>query len=258
MTTLKQLLDTIEPKQPLSLPATWLQGRTAYGGLSSALALHVLKKSIAQIDAPLKTAQISFIGPVSENVMFHVDLLRKGKSATQISVDAKVEEQMCYRAGFVFGLPRESQIAHDFSSCPEVPAPSHYTSIPNSPFTPQFLNNFDVKFVNNAYPMAGLDYPEIIAWVRLKDAAEIDPEVLLLAIGDCLPPAAMVCFKSPAPVSSLTWCVDFAQPAKSGEWFLLRSKSVRSHQGYSYQTMEMWYENRELALISTQTVSIFG
>lgn len=258
MVSLKELLDQIQPNHPISLPPTWLQGRTAYGGLSSALAHHSVKQHSTSPNLPLKSAQISFIGPVSEDVIFTPEILRQGKSATQISVDAKVNQDVVYRANFVYSAPRDSNVTHDFIERPEVLEPAHYPSIPESPFTPQFLNNFEVKFVNNAYPMAGIDKPDIIAWVRLKDASQLDPETLLLAIGDCLPPATMACFTRPAPVSSLTWSVDFPQPAKANEWFLLRSTSLISQGGYSFQIMHAWYENGELALISTQTVSIFA
>ena len=41
----------------------WMQGRTAYGGVSAALALDAVMRDHPG-DAPLRTAQIGFVGPV--------------------------------------------------------------------------------------------------------------------------------------------------------------------------------------------------
>jgi acyl-CoA thioesterase len=43
-----------------------------------------------------------------------------------------------------------------------------------------------------------------------------------------------------------------------GEWFLLRSASQRSGDGYSFQTMEIWNEQGKLILSGSQTVAIFA
>ena len=68
----------------------------------------------------------------------------------------------------------------------------------------------------------------------------------------------MACFKTPAPISSMNWAVDFAQSAKHSEWYLLKSFSLISDQGYSYQMMHAWNEKGELVLSGTQTVAIFA
>ena len=48
----------------IDLPADWLQGRTAYGGLSASLCLEAALR--AHIDLPpLRSAQFCFIGPAT-------------------------------------------------------------------------------------------------------------------------------------------------------------------------------------------------
>ena len=56
MTSLKQILDTLEPQSDGigwrgTIPDDWLQGRTSYGGLSAAMALHCALQS--DTDLPL-------------------------------------------------------------------------------------------------------------------------------------------------------------------------------------------------------------
>lgn len=257
MTTLAQMLHALRPDAPCAIPANWLQGRTAYGGLSAAMALHLVLQETADGLPPLKAAQLSFIGPVTESVRFRSELLRRGKSVTQIGVDARVGDALALRAAFVFGAERASRIRHVQAQRPEVPAPQACRPLPDAVPVPGHFHNFDVRFVGAAVPVGGAAAPELLAWVRLKDAADVRPEVALLALGDCMPPATMACFTEPAPVSSMTWSVDFPRPAQPSTWFLQRSRSLAAADGYSFQLMEVWDEHGELVLLGTQTVAIF-
>jgi len=148
-------------------------------------------------------------------------------------------------------------VQHDLTSCPAVELPTAYPGLNETGPAPAYLSNFEVRMAGPHLPVSGGDHPELLAWVRHKDAYGVDPAVALLAIGDSLPPGVMACFKAFAPVSSMTWNLDLAAPATVGDWFLLRSTSQRGRDGYSYQTMELWSEQRQLLLSGNQTVAIF-
>jgi len=257
MTSLAQVLAALTPGAPYSPPANWLQGRTAYGGLSAAMALHLVLQETPEGLPPLKAAQLSFIGPVTESVCFRSELLRRGKSVTQIGVDARVGDALALRAAFIFGAPRSSSIRHVQSQRPAVQGPEAYRSLPGSPLLPNHFGNFDVRFIGSALPVSGAATPELLAWVRLNDGRDVRPDVALLALGDCLPPASMACFTQPAPISSMTWSIDFPRPARHSDWFLQRSRSLVASDGYSFQLMEVWDQQGELVLVGTQTVAIF-
>ena len=71
MTSLRQTIDGLEPIEGGwrgTVPDNWLQGRTAYGGFSAALALHAAQKSDLDLP-PLRSAQVSFIGPLSGDIV---------------------------------------------------------------------------------------------------------------------------------------------------------------------------------------------
>ena len=55
----------------------------------------------------------------------------------------------------------------------------------------------------------------------------------------------------------MTWSLDLPRPAAPGTWFLQRVRSLAAASGYSFQLMEIWDEQRNLVLVSTQTVAIF-
>lgn len=258
MISLAQTLDALVPNAPCPIPENWLQGRTAYGGLSAAMALHLVLQESPEGLPPLKAAQLSFVGPVSESVTFRSELLRRGKSVTQIGVDARVGEAQSMRATFVFGAARSSRIQHLLIQRPAAQGPEAYAPISSSALEPGHFRNFDVRFVGEGLPISGAKEPELLAWVRLNEADGVRPEVALLALGDCLPPASMACFTEPAPISSMTWSVDLPRPARHSTWFLQRSRSLVAGEGYSFQLMEIWNEQGELVLLSTQTVAIFA
>ena len=154
--------------------------------------------------------------------------------------------------------PRPSRIAHDLSQRMAVPAPEALPRFDAGGQGPASLVNFDIRLAGGALPVSGAAVPELVAWARHVDARDVDPAVALLALGDCLPPAALDAFTAMAPVSSMTWTIDLAQPAASGEWFLLRSTSLHAADGYSFQTMEIRDAAGALAACGSQTVALFA
>ena len=106
MTTLKEVLDELEPTGDQmawrgAIPDDWLQGRTAYGGLSAAIALHCAMQSEDDLP-PLRSAQVSFIGPLSGPIMVTAHKLRRGKNAAFIQADVESEAGLGLRCTFVF------------------------------------------------------------------------------------------------------------------------------------------------------------
>lgn len=257
MTTLAQIIADFNPCGEFNTPSNWLQGRTIYGGLSVALALQAALRDAPPGLPPLKSAQILFVGPASASLTFKTVVLRQGKSATYISVDCMAGTEVAQRVMFIFADPRPSKIQHDFYPFPAVNGPDNYQRLGVVSQAPASLANFELRFAGNSLPVTGSDHPELIAWVRHLGASGVDPTVSLLALGDSLPLAVMACFTEFAPMSSMTWTLDIAHPVVAGEWFLLRSASQRADSGYSFQTMEVWNEQRELVLSGSQTVAYF-
>lgn len=257
MSSLAQVIAHFDPNQPTVLPPNWGQGRTIYGGISTALSLEAVRRATQGALPAVRSVQIAFVGPATDALRFVPKVLRQGRSVTTVGVDCLSGEEISLRATFVFADPRESRIVHELSHRPQVDGPEAYPSVPALPMLPAFLSNFEVRFAGKSLPVSGSDNPELIAWVRHRDATGVDPAVAVLALADCLPPATMVSFTEFKPASSVTWSVDFARPAVPGEWFLLRSSSQRAAGGYSYQTMEIWDEQGAPVASGSQTVAIF-
>lgn len=258
MTALAELLAGGEPVQGgfrIEVPPSWLQGRTAYGGLSSALALHAAKLSDSDLP-PLRSALIAFIGPLSGTVTVTAERLRRGRNAAFVEATISSEAGLGYRATFVFMADLPSSIAHDdISRTPHAPPPADaelYTGPPGF-FTGNF-NFYDLKeHVSGA---------EWLRWGRLREREGLDPETHLIAVADALPPAAFALIRdNQVTMSSMTWIVNLLRPrplTNTDGWWLLHTHSARAVGGYSSQRMTMWNADGLPVVEAMQGVAVFG
>ena len=146
MTSLAEAIAALEPTGNGwrgAVPHDWLQGRTAFGGFSAALALQAAKASDTDLP-PLRSAQVAFVGPLSGPVTITAHRLRRGRTAAFIQADVASEAGLGLRATFVFMAPFASAIDHVGGAAPafSVPAPDAKTYRGN-PAVP-FSQNFDV------------------------------------------------------------------------------------------------------------------
>jgi acyl-CoA thioesterase len=238
-----------------AIPPSWLQGRTSYGGLSSALALHAAQGLEPDLP-PLRSAQISFIGPLSGEVSVTATKLRRGRNAAFIQADIVSDAGLGYRATFVFMSDQVSEIDLDgrLESEHRPPAPDAklYTG-PEEFFTGNF-NFLDLK--EEAKGEA-----EWLRWGRLRAYEGLDPMVHVLAVADALPPAAFKLLgKRQAPISSLTWIVNLLTPApvtRDG-WWLMSATSDYAKNGCSSQAMMLWNADGQPIAQGMQSVAIFA
>ncbi len=261
MTGLPGILSALEPVEGGwrgTIPDDWLQGRTAYGGLSTALALHAAKASDTDLP-PLRSATVSFIGPLSGAVTVRAARLRRGRNAAFIQADVESDAGLGLRAVFVFMRDQASTIDHVAGQAPDFACPGPgdpvYSGKPQGP-GPGFIRNFE--YVDRREP--GGDPAEWLRWVRVKDRAGLDPEVELALIADCLPPAAMRLASAFMPLSSLTWLVNLLGPvpATRDGWWLLRARTDYARAGSSSQDMGIWSADGTPVAQQMQSVAIFG
>ncbi|MEZ5961167.1 MAG: thioesterase family protein [Hyphomonadaceae bacterium] len=264
MTSLRAVVKTLIPEGDgfaIEASEDWSQGRTLYGGMTAALAYEAVRRGHDGL-GPLRSAQLTFIGPASGRLRFTSTLLRRGRSSALIAAECFSEEGPAARAVFVFGAARESKVAHNFLPMPRVPTPDEVGSFRKEGGNTRrgFWNNFETRLAAGArlFDMSA-ERPEFSTWTRFLDTGGADPTTALLAIADCLPPAAMVLFPESAPISTMTWTVDIAHiPQSLAGWHLLWASSEHAGEGYSLQNMAMWSASGELLAVGRQTVAIFA
>ncbi|TCD05234.1 thioesterase family protein [Erythrobacteraceae bacterium CFH 75059] len=242
----------------VTVPETWLQGRTAYGGLSAALALEAARCLLPQV-APLRSAQIAFVGPVTGAVTAKPRILRQGRNALWIGVQITSAERVVLAATFVFMQPLDSAAVIASPRPPADLVDPAEAAVADSDQRPAFLrHHFETRY---ALPKAPSPQPDICLWVRLLDRGGLHPETELLLIGDALPPAVLPVMPVRGPVSSMTWQINLFAGAAAAEgegWWLLRSSADEAARGTSSQHMMIWDAQGRPGASGTQTVAVFA
>lgn len=256
------LPDTLSNIRPIdggfitAIPEDWMQGRTTYGGFSAALALEAAR-GLADDLPPLRSAQVSFIGPLAGEVEVRARILRRGRNATWISAEVTSEGKVGLAATFVFMGPVESKLHLSQMPAPEgMIAPEDSIPFPEK-VGPGFTQHFDRRY---ALPRQTTPLPELNWWVRLKDNEGLDPFVSLLLCADALPPGVMPLLDKWSPISSMTWLVNLLTPLPQTRdgWWMLRAAGNYAENGCSSQDMAIWNADGAPIAAGMQSIAIFG
>ncbi|WP_367185887.1 thioesterase family protein [Sphingomonas bacterium] len=258
MQGLKGIIDALEPVEGGwrgAIPDNWLQGRTSYGGLSAALALHVAQQSDVDLP-PLRSALVAFIGPLAGEITIRATKLRRGRNAAFIQADIESDAGLGLRATFVFMNTVESKVDYEVGTAPDFARPTPDDTTYKGENSNFFIQNFELLDRRDAT----VGPIEWLRWVRLQDRDGLDPMVELVAIADCLPPAALKLIGGPAPVSSMTWQLNILgpQPATTDGWWLLRADARYAKGGSSSQDMMIWNADGVPIAEQMQSVAIFA
>lgn len=236
----------------------WLQGRTAYGGLSAAVA-YAAATRVAPDLPPLRAAQIAFVGPLAETIRAEPRLLRRGKNTAFVACDVSGETGIGVRALFLFAASRESILARSLpieaSPLPPASLPASLIVMPAS--APRFMGNFELASAGDE-PRGGYR-----RWVRLRQRDGLDPAFELIAIADALPPAAVALTPASGPmlgpVSTMAWQVNLVTdaPATTDGWWLIESVTLDVGSGTSSQAMTIRNRSGDAVATATQSVALF-
>ena len=258
---LKHLSPESENSWSINITENWMQGRTTYGGLSSALCLKAVLNNYTNLP-PLRSAQINFTGPVGGLVTINTKSIRQGKSVSFIQAELIGEKGLAIHAVFCFGVKRSSKLNQHFTNPPEQPSFTDCETFLNPDLSPAFAHNYESKLAKGARPISGSTQHEHFVWARHKDKQATDI-CALVGIADMTPPATLAMFSKPAPISSMTWMINFlsdnsAQSLTTEQgWWLLRSCAEHAKDGYSSQDMQVWNSEGELVITGRQNVAVF-
>lgn len=234
-----------------------MQGRTTYGGLSAALCLETALRAFEDLP-PLRSANVSFIGPAGGAVEGRAKELRRGKSVSFVEADLTGEASLATRCTFAFGAARESMFNETWTPPPSgLPGPEDCEVFIPKGLGPNFATHFDTGLAKGARPGAGSKEHDHYIWVRHTD--DVTGPVALLALADMPPPAVMPMFPVFKPISSMTWMLNILSdaPRTRDGWWLLQSRAENASNGYSSQDMLIWNRDMELVVAGRQSVAIF-
>lgn len=246
----------------VTIGAEWGQGRAVFGGIVAGLVYQAMVQTLED-NRPVRSLQISFVGPVSvdEPLELKTEILRQGKSVSQIMGRGMQKGQTQVTVVGSFGHPRESAIAvrddqQIFSDvADQLPAMPYIEGI-----IPAFTRFFDFRYATKL-PFSGSSDTHLKGFVRFQNHQEKIDNAALLGLVDAWPPTPLPMLKKVAPASSLNWSIDFIddQPNLApGEFCQYLADIVHAENGYAYTRAKIWNSKGELIAISQQTVTVFG
>lgn len=249
--------------QAVTIPENWGQGRATFGGMVAALMYQRIALQVAA-DRPVRALMVSFVAPVAAGAIdVRVQLLREGKAASQLQATAYQGDQVCAVMLASFAGERESMVRVEPDTAPAFSAPEEVQPFPFIPgLTPDFTQYFDYRYTLGKMPFMGSTQKEMGGWIKLREESTQAISVAqILALLDAWPPAVFSMLKKPASGSSLTWnisFVDLPEDCSASDWWQYLADIQSSANGYSHIDGTLWDKHGKVAVISRQTVSVFG
>lgn len=237
----------------------WLQGRSVFGGLQAAIGLAAMRTCL-DVAVPLRTLQMAFVAPVpAGTVRAEAKVLRSGKSATQVEARLIDGGQTLASMIAVFGLARESIVAH----APQRPPVEAGRAI-RFPYiegkVPAFTQHFAAQWLQGSLPYSGGTSRRTVVELELRDEGPVG-EAQILALADFIPPVALSLLPQPAPGSSLTWMLELfghGHVSMPLAGWRVASEMVAAEDGYTSQSNRLWGPDGSLVALSRQSMVVFG
>src|ERR1700722_15736503 len=245
----------------IAAPADWMQGRSVFGGLQSALALRAMR-GLVPAELPLRVLQTTFIAPVAGAVEIHAQVLRAGKGTTHAEARLVEGRQRTTLVVGVFGQGRPSKA--EGLPPPPAPDPESHGAI-DFPFvpgvTPAFAQHFKMRWLSGPALFTGTTRaPKALIEVSLPDDAPAS-EAHVVAIADAIPPLALAMLTQPAPGSSVTWTLEllvdrFDDLPLSG--WQVEAEVRAGRNGYTSQSSTIFAPGGRAVAMSHQSMVVFG
>ena len=254
----------------VSFDKSWSQGRAGFGGLVAALSYQNMVEQLSD-DRPLRSLQVSFVGPVAADETFTLSstILREGKSVTHVQGVGQQQDQVQLTVLGAFGHSRSSGIQVSQSPVMFEEKPEEQRSLRSlGAMVPAFTQHFDFRYCT-ALPFEGTEQTRMRGFIRFSPSVLSPSEQAtskigipeLLALIDAWPPTPLPMLKEVAPASSLSWTVEFMHPLPSvepEEYCQYEASIEHAENGYGHTKAKLWNSKGELIAISQQTVTIFA
>jgi acyl-CoA thioesterase len=262
-----ELLASVVPADDswvVTVPEDWMQGRSVFGGLQSALALHVMRarmRGASVGELPLRVLQTTFVAPMT-GAATRIDarVLRVGKSTAHVEARISAGAELVAIVVGVFGAGRPSEV-HVSPRQPAVAieaAPGHRAPTGS---LPAFLQHFALRWRRGAPPGAGSTETSSVVDASFRDAGRVTEEHVV-ALADAVPPHALSMLMRSAAGSSLTWTLEMLRAGDVGglgldDW-RLDVELLAADAGYTSQSVMVWGPDGRAVALSRQCMVVFG
>nr|WP_136249536.1 thioesterase family protein [Ningiella ruwaisensis] len=250
------------PMREFVVPKDWSQGRTVYGGISTAM-LYVAAKSYVDDERKIRSLSTNFVGPLVFDAPFNITVeeVRVGSNVSQLQARAVQNGKYCVVVQACFAKARQSKTGKENTDVHDMPKPDKPKFIPQIPkVTPKFLKHFDLSIHSGALPFTGKKSSHYHGWMRFKKPPQSITEAHIIAMIDTWPPTLIQQLRWPAPASTISWNLEFIYPHRSlspGDWFAYKEETRQAADGYGHTEATVWDAYGEVIALSRQTIAVF-
>lgn len=240
------------------VPSDWTQGRTVYGGMTAALCLMAAEE--LSRERPLRSAFIGFVGPSTGALQVSAEEVRSGRNTSTVRARLSSELGPGVESLFTFAANRDSVLDTPGPHAPVAAPEAGAKGLEPREGAPAFTHNLEFIWADGSIPFSGNTDPILRSWVRHRDEESRNHPLSLLCLADALAPAAAASLESFAPMSSMTWMVDFFDDVTTTRdgWWLLESRADFAHGGHSSQDMTIWNADGACVAKGRQMITLFA
>jgi acyl-CoA thioesterase len=235
----------------------WWVVRGPHGGYLAAIILRALLEVQQDTDRPIRSFTTHYLSaPTVGSIRVQPKIERVGKSMTYASVRALQGDRTVALALAAFSAAWPG-LDFDNHPMPEVGRPEDGFEVPTEgDGIPNFLANFDMRWLIGDRPFSGADEAIVGGWARLREPVLADAPVIA-ALADAWPPAVFP--KADrlvvAPTVDLTVHFRTALPlegATAEDFYLGRFASSVARDGFFEEDGELWSQDGRLIAQSRQ------
>jgi acyl-CoA thioesterase len=265
MQSFESLLTQSEQESSV-IDSSWGQGRTLFGGLSSAIALKKAE-SLLPDNRPLRSLAVNFSGQCLADtpISLSEQVLSNGKSISQINTQVIQNERIVTQVCACFGIERESEIdiSAPIKELPVLGENQRFNYVKG--LTPEFVKHFEFEYCKGQFPFSNSPKNELAGWMRFKESGDTFSDSHLIALIDAWPPTVLQKLKSLAPCASVSWNIEIVQPLSqlktrldSDTWLYYEAVIKQAHHGYAHTEASIYSPDGTLLALSRQLIAVYA
>lgn len=245
-----------------SIPTTWMQGRTSFGGIPAAVGLRAIRAVVDDEQRPPRSVHVAFFGPLGpEPARVTAEVIRSGRYLTHARAEIRQEGQLRTQVTATLAADRESAVVVAGPAAPEHPGPEGLVDMPFvEGLTPAFTRYLAFRWTDGDMPYSGSTKAQLGGYCRHRTDPGPDPYVALMGLLDAWPSPFVSIFDRPAPASSVTWTTNFLAVPEAIDpeaWWWYGSEGVAAEHGYGGMRGGLYGPDGGLVAVVEQLVALF-
>jgi acyl-CoA thioesterase len=247
----------LTPTSSLDLPESlW-----GFGGVHGGLAVAVLLRAMAADTALPRLRFVTGHFHRSLRGPFEIDVatLRSGRTVTAMTASAVVEGTIHVHVAATFA-DTATHLADVSPAMPAAPPPEECEPFALPVEMVPFSRHTEIRPVGTSRPFAGVDEPELTAWLRLVDDDLPPDDERLVVLLDSLAPSYSAVLTTPVLIPTLEFAVrpaaGIAQAASP--WLLVRARTHAATAGWIDEHLDAWSPDGQHLGSATQVRLLIG